>query len=530
MKTFCRKLLSLIIAFVLLLMILPISVFAVPVDGTDSVGDDDTITIEWSLGHVPPTLEGIITEDMLTKPAPVQIHKQDQDLPNQPRKAAFNSIESAGKAVRQSILNRDEYYEISFVSNRDPEEVWYDVFNEAVKHTGNPTEGDYILWQTFVWRSYNSNNDGTIRLYFAAEWFFDESENAKLEQAVQTILSSIKKTGMTEYEKAKACYDYLTIHVRYDYDALNDETYDNMLPYSAYGALVLNTCVCQGYSTALYRLLLECGVDNRVLTSPGHAWNLIKIGKYWYNADSTWDEGVDEEYYDFFLVTDEEVQKYDSGDGSHTRDPEYASSSFYASHPMGNADTLQESLQNPFIDVKTTNWFYPPVMWAYSTGVTTGATATTFEPNKTCTRAEFVAFLYKYMGMPWNEAWASECNFSDVKSNNWFYRAVIWANHVGVTHGTTSTTFSPNVTLDRAMVISFLYNMEKYQHGTPKVTLTSTKFTDVPKSAYYYDPVLWAEQYKITNGSTPTTFAPLDNCTRAEAVAFLYNIDKYWKG
>ena len=184
---------------------------------------------------------------------------------------------------------------------------------------------------------------------------------------------------------------------------------------------------------------------------------------------------------------------------------------------------------NPFTDVSENRWFYAPVMWAYSTGVTTGATATTFEPNKTCTRAEFVAFLYKYMGMPWNEAWASECNFSDVKETNWFYRAVIWANHVGVTHGTTSTTFSPNVTLDRAMVISFLYNMEKYQHGTPKVTLTSTRFTDVPKRSYYYDPVLWAEQYQITNGSTPTTFAPADNCTRAEAVAFLYNIDKYWK-
>ena len=196
--------------------------------------------------------------------------------------------------------------------------------------------------------------------------------------------------------------------------------------------------------------------------------------------------------------------------------------------PLLSANIYYNSY-NPFVDISAASWCFSPVLWAYNTGVTTGTTVTTFEPNKTCTRAEFVAFLYKYMGMPWNEAWASECNFSDVKSSNWFYRAVIWANHVGVTHGTTSTTFSPNVTLDRAMVISFLYNMEKYQNRKPKVTLTSTKFTDVPKSSYYYDPVLWAEQYQITNGSTPTTFAPADNCTRAEAVAFLYNIDKYWK-
>ena len=195
---------------------------------------------------------------------------------------------------------------------------------------------------------------------------------------------------------------------------------------------------------------------------------------------------------------------------------------------FSTAATIHYNSYNPFADIYAASWCFSPVLWAYNTGVTTGTTVTTFEPNKTCTRAEFVAFLYKYMGMPWNEAWASECNFSDVKSNNWFYRAVIWANHTGVTHGTTSTTFSPNVTLDRAMVISFLYNMEKYLHGAPKVTLTGTKFTDVSKSSYYYNPVLWAEQYKITNGSTPTAFAPSDNCTRAEAVAFLYNIDKYW--
>ena len=219
-----------------------------------------------------------------------------------------------------------------------------------------------------------------------------------------------------------------------------------------------------------------------------------------------------------------------SGTGSQIETKRIKDGTYTFTMPTANVRvTATYILLNPFTDVSENRWFYAPVMWAYSTGVTTGATATTFEPNKTCTRAEFVAFLYKYMGMPWNEAWASECNFSDVKETNWFYRAVIWANHVGVTHGTTSTTFSPNVTLDRAMVISFLYNMEKYQHGTPKVTLTSTRFTDVPKRSYYYDPVLWAEQYQITNGSTPTTFAPADNCTRAEAVAFLYNIDKYWK-
>ena len=87
----------------------------------------------------------------------------------------------------------------------------------------------------------------------------------------------------------------------------------------------------------------------------------------------------------------------------------------------------------------------------------------------------------------------------------------------------------PNQTLDRGMIISFLYNMEKYKNGAPKITLTKTKFTDVAKGSYYYTPVLWAQQYKITNGTSDTTFSPAKKCTRAEAVSFLYNIDKYWK-
>ena len=183
---------------------------------------------------------------------------------------------------------------------------------------------------------------------------------------------------------------------------------------------------------------------------------------------------------------------------------------------------------NPFKDVSTDAWYYNPVRWAYNRGVAAGTTATSFEPNKTCTRAEFVTFLYKFMGKPWKVSWASECNFTDVKSSDWYYQAVVWAKHAGVTNGTSTTTFSPNQTLDRGMVISFLYNIEKLENGTPKVTLKQSKFTDVSSDRFFYTPVLWAEQYKITNGTSATTFSPAKKCTRAEAVTFLYNINNYW--
>ena len=132
------------------------------------------------------------------------------------------------------------------------------------------------------------------------------------------------------------------------------------------------------------------------------------------------------------------------------------------------------------------------------------------------------------MGKPWKSTWASQCSFSDVNSSDWYYRAVVWANYAGVTNGMNGK-FVPNQTLDRGMIITFLYNMEKYQNGKPVITLPSTKFIDVKPGSYYFTPVLWAQQYSITNGTSADTFSPAKKCTRAEAVTFLYNIDKYWK-
>ena len=77
--------------------------------------------------------------------------------------------------------------------------------------------------------------------------------------------------------------------------------------FTAYGALIDRTCVCQGYAALLYRLLLELGVDNRVLTGTGngggHAWNIVELDDVYYNVDPTWDAGRTE--YDYFLKCSE---------------------------------------------------------------------------------------------------------------------------------------------------------------------------------------------------------------------------------
>ncbi len=108
--------------------------------------------------------------------------------------------------------------------------------------------------------------------------------------------------------------------------------------------------------------------------------------------------------------------------------------------------------------------------------------------------------------------------FTDVPRHAYYADAVRWASNQGVTGGTSPTTFSPNDACTRAQVVTFLWNA----NGRPQAT-RHPAFTDVPRSAYYYDAVCWAAENGITAGTSETTFSPNDTCTRAQVVTFLYN-------
>lgn len=109
----------------------------------------------------------------------------------------------------------------------------------------------------------------------------------------------------------------------------------------------------------------------------------------------------------------------------------------------------------PFVDVKTSDHFYKPVKWAYGSKITGGTSDTTFSPDVTCTRGQVVTFLWRTAGQP--EAKSNKCNFTDVKSDSYYYKAVLWAVEQGITGGTSATTFSPEDSCTRGQVVTFLY-------------------------------------------------------------------------
>lgn len=114
-----------------------------------------------------------------------------------------------------------------------------------------------------------------------------------------------------------------------------------------------------------------------------------------------------------------------------------------------------EPVENPFTDVKETAYYYTPVMWALEHNITGGTSATTFSPNASCTRGQIVTFLWAANGRP--EPESNSNPFKDVKKSAYYYKAVLWAVEKGITSGTSATTFSPNAPCTRAQVVTFLW-------------------------------------------------------------------------
>ncbi len=107
-----------------------------------------------------------------------------------------------------------------------------------------------------------------------------------------------------------------------------------------------------------------------------------------------------------------------------------------------------------FTDVSESSYYYNAINWAYRHHITNGTSATTFSPDKSCTRGQIVTFLYNYLG---KEQTYTSSAFRDISRSSYYYNAVNWAVAKGVTSGTTSTTFSPDQTCSRAEAVTFLY-------------------------------------------------------------------------
>lgn len=255
-----------------------------------------------------------------------------------------DTISESAAVLQSGMESRNGTIRVGYASTRGyTDDFVYQIFQEATKHTGVPTQGDYLLWH---FGSYNANisyytEKGItyISITYNIQYLSDAQMEQKMDAAVDALLLELDVENEPDYEKVCAVYNYICENVTYDYAGL---AAGSSTAYTAYGALVNKTSVCQGYASLFYRLMLELDVDTRLIPGVGdgvnHGWNIVELSGLYYNVDSTWDANYFEARldYQYFL-------KCDKNFGDHQRNSEYASTAFYSEYPMSVKDYTPES-------------------------------------------------------------------------------------------------------------------------------------------------------------------------------------------
>ncbi len=256
----------------------------------------------------------------------------------------YESPEEVGLYLRSEILKGNYVVTISYKTPSIIDDVSPEIdrmIKKAKEHTGVPNAGDYLRSNSldfdidYLFYSWPQNGIYRYDITFTYKAFTTPAEEAELDAKIKEVLASLKLDGKTDYQKVSAIYDYITSHVTYDDESFEQEK-KTKLPvlkaHSAYNALIKGTSVCQGYALLFYRMALEVGIDARYISGDAngsHAWNIVKLGNYYYNLDPTWDAGRKD--YKYFLRSNENFT-------DHKRNNEYLTNEFNQKYPMSPDD------------------------------------------------------------------------------------------------------------------------------------------------------------------------------------------------
>ena len=221
---------------------------------------------------------------------------------------------------------------------------------------------------------------------------------------------------------------------------------------------------------------------------------------------------------DDLAVTDKngkELKLTDKGNGKYT-----------FTMPSGkvkiNATFTKEAEPSPFSDVSTSAYYYEAVKWAQEKGITGGIGNGLFGPNQPCTRGQIVTFLWRAAGSPVvNYA----MNMTDVAEDAYYGEAVRWALSEGITTGIGDTAFGPDAACTRAQAVAFLFRYAA-ANGMDAVTLADliSGFADAASvPGYAVSAMNWALSQGIMKGSG-TQLLSGNTCTRAQIVTFLWRL------
>lgn len=190
--------------------------------------------------------------------------------------------------------------------------------------------------------------------------------------------------------------------------------------------------------------------------------------------------------------------------------------------PVEPSEPAEPETKLPFLDVRKGQWFFNAVAFVYENELMSGVSDTAFSPDGTVSRAMAVAVLYRLDGRP---AVSGKNTFSDVPNNTWYTDAVIWANTNGIVAGIDDETFAPNRSVTREQMAAFLYRYcVRYKKINPLFTTGATlsDFKDAGKiSTYAVEAMDWCVQHGVLSGMGDGILDPKGTSRRAQLAVIL---------
>lgn len=189
--------------------------------------------------------------------------------------------------------------------------------------------------------------------------------------------------------------------------------------------------------------------------------------------------------------------------------------------------TIKNYSSDIFTDVKSGNWFYTAVLYCYEHNLFMGTSDTSFSPAKNITRGEFITVIGRNNGV--EQINPTETVFTDVAPTRYYASHIKWAYENKIVEGTSETTFSPDTPITREQLVKIIYGYAQF--ANIEVADNGTKsyddFKDTAKvSSWATESMSWAIQKGIINGDNTGKINPTACCTRAEAAQIIMNFNK----
>ena len=177
-----------------------------------------------------------------------------------------------------------------------------------------------------------------------------------------------------------------------------------------------------------------------------------------------------------------------------------------------------------YYDVPVGSWFEAASVWCSERGYITGTGEGTFSPNVALTRGMFVQILARVAIGNELDGYVYKGKFTDVKSGNWFAKAVQWAIDNKITGGTSDATFSPDAPVTREQLATFFLAYARSEGYNVTAITNLGKYTDAWQiSNWAYASIQWAVAEKLISGTSETALSPKMSATRAQAAVIFKN-------